>query len=88
MANLIDSYTATRLGLTGRINEALALYRSHAVDTRLTVATYLREMDEIRASIEAALGQPLIGKTILEIGPGAAIAAGTLFRSDQSCDGH
>ncbi len=70
MANLVDSYTATRLGFVGRVREALSLYKEHALDTPLKVAEHLKEMDETRASIEAALGQPLVGKTILEIGPG------------------
>jgi SAM-dependent methyltransferase len=82
MTNLIQSYTATRLGFTGRIKEALSLYKGHASDTPSKVTTYLREMDETRASIEAALGQPLVGKTILEIGPGQQLRQARYFAAE------
>ncbi len=82
MADLIDSYTATRLGFVGRIKEALSLYRSHAADLPVKVARYLKEMDDTRATIEAALGQPLVGKTILEIGPGQQLRQARYFAAN------
>ncbi|MEJ0005487.1 MAG: hypothetical protein WDM77_03645 [Steroidobacteraceae bacterium] len=82
MANLVDSYTATRLGFVGRVREALSLYKEHALDTPLKVAEHLKEMDETRASIEAALGQPLVGKTILEIGPGQQLRQARYFSAE------
>jgi SAM-dependent methyltransferase len=79
MTGLSDSYTATRLGLRGRIKEALSLYRSHAADRPAKVAAYLKEMDENRLCIEAVLGQPLVGKTVLEIGPGQQLRQARYF---------
>jgi SAM-dependent methyltransferase len=79
MTGLSDSYTATRLGFTGRIKEALSLYKTHAADTSAQVARHLKEMDESRASIEAALGQPLEGQNILEIGPGQQLRQARYF---------
>jgi SAM-dependent methyltransferase len=79
MTGLSDSYTATRLGFMGRINEALSLYKNHAADTAAKVARHLKEMDEARASIEAVLGEPLVGKNILEIGPGQQLRQARYF---------
>ena len=79
MTGLSDSYTATRLGFVGRIKEALSLYKNHTAGTAAKVATHLKEMDEMRASIEAALGQPLIGKNVLEIGPGQQLRQSRYF---------
>jgi len=79
MPDLIDSYTATRLGILGRVKEALLLYRRHAAGTPAQVAKYLKEMDDSRASIERALGQPLVGKTMLEIGPGQQLRQARYF---------
>jgi SAM-dependent methyltransferase len=82
MANAIASYTATRLGLFARLQEALSLYRRHAGDVSGSVAAYLKQMDEARTSIEAMLGQPLVGKRILEIGPGQQLRQSRFFAMD------
>jgi SAM-dependent methyltransferase len=82
MAGLSESYTATRLGFTGRFKEALSLYRSHAANIPAQVAKQLKEMDETRANIEAALGTPLVGKAILEIGPGQQLRQARYFAAE------
>ncbi|HEV2703094.1 MAG TPA: class I SAM-dependent methyltransferase [Steroidobacteraceae bacterium] len=87
MAGFSDSYTATHLGFVGRIKEALLLYRTHAADTQAKVAAHLRGMDDTRASIEAALGEPLVGKTMLEIGPGQLLGQARYFAADNTVVG-
>jgi SAM-dependent methyltransferase len=79
MPGLTGSYTATRLGFLGRIKEALLLYRHHAAGTPEQVAKYLKDMDNSRTSIEEALGQSLVGKTMLEIGPGQQLRQARYF---------
>jgi SAM-dependent methyltransferase len=79
MSGPISSYTATRLGFVGRAKEALSLYRSHAGEIPAQVARHLKEMDEARASMERALGQSLVGKTMLEIGPGQQLRQARYF---------
>jgi SAM-dependent methyltransferase len=79
MTDLIGSYTATRLGFIGRIKEALLLYKGHASAVPAQVAKYLKEMDESRASIEGALGHSLVGKDMLEIGPGQQLRQARYF---------
>jgi SAM-dependent methyltransferase len=77
-----DSYTATRLGFSGRLKEAISLYRHHGADIKAQVTDHLKWMDGTRATIEAVLGRPLVHQDILEIGPGQQLRQARYFAAD------
>jgi SAM-dependent methyltransferase len=76
------SYTDKRLGVRHRVAEALSLLKHHTADVGAQVAVHLTRMDAARADIEAALGAPLTGKHILEIGPGQQLRQARYFAAD------
>lgn len=75
------SYTARRVGLQHRLKEFVELYRMHAREVPSQVRELLTDVDKTRASIEVLLGDPLRGKSILEIGPGQKLKTATILAS-------
>jgi SAM-dependent methyltransferase len=82
MGDLISSYTNTRLGLSHRVWEAIQLFKRHRAGMNLQVQGLLSSMDYARAVIEVALGAPLTGQRIMEIGPGQQLRQARYFASD------
>ena len=76
------SYTNTRLGLRRRFKEAKQLAKRHAADQPGVVRDHLEAMEHARRVIETALGAPLRGKSILEIGPGQQLKQARYFAAD------
>jgi 2-polyprenyl-3-methyl-5-hydroxy-6-metoxy-1,4-benzoquinol methylase len=81
-AQVGPSYTDTRLGIYRRVTEALSLLKYHRAGMRDQVKTHLQRMDAARSAIEALLGQPLVGKKILEIGCGQQLRQCRYFAAD------
>lgn len=78
------SYTNLRLGVPGRIAEALLLLKKHAAAMPDQVRRHIGGMDHSRATIEQALGQPLVGRRILEIGPGQQLRQARYYAASNS----
>jgi SAM-dependent methyltransferase len=66
----MKSYVAKRLGVLGRINEALNLHLSHTRRVRENVLGLLEQSHAADMKIKSLLGVPVSGLKMLEIGPG------------------
>ena len=66
----VRSYTERTVGLAHRVTEVYHLYRMQSREIPTQVQDLIQNVREMVASIEARLGEPLAGKSVLEIGPG------------------
>jgi SAM-dependent methyltransferase len=78
------SYTNRKLGILRRISEAISLISLYRGDISAQVREHLSRMNAARAAIEAALGEALSGKDILEIGPGQQLRQTRYFAADNN----
>ena len=66
----VKSYTSTRLGAGGRVNELLNLYRSQVHTVPERAAEIVREMGVVEERLQRLTGTQLRGLRLLDIGPG------------------
>jgi SAM-dependent methyltransferase len=78
------SYINRKLGFLHRISEAISLISLYRGDIGDQVRDHLSRMNAAREAIEAALGEPLSGKDILEIGPGQQLRQTRYFAADNN----
>jgi len=64
------SYSTQLRGGASQLREAVGLYRLHSHDVSQRVAARLADMGEVERRIALALGAPLRGKRILDVGAG------------------
>jgi hypothetical protein len=76
---MAQSYSRMTLGIWPRAREAMVLYRFQRADAKAQVTGFLDCMKAHRITIERHLGEPLCGKTILEIGPGQMLKNARFF---------
>jgi len=67
---LTGSYTKASTGVVGRAKEWIKLYKIHTDNVAGQVREFLANARTMTEDIEKALGGPLAGRDILEIGPG------------------
>jgi SAM-dependent methyltransferase len=66
----LASYSALNASTLGRLREFANLYQRHARDIPEQVRVLTERLSEVRHNLEEALGHPVSGLRMLEIGPG------------------
>jgi SAM-dependent methyltransferase len=67
------SYSTQLRGTASQLREAVGLYRVHSQGVDERVAVRLADMREVEQRIEGALGEPLVGKRVLDVGAGQVL---------------
>jgi SAM-dependent methyltransferase len=73
------SYVDVQTNAFRRAREAIALFRFHARDIEQQVDSLIANLRQNQSVIERHLGAPLVGKKILEIGPGQLFKQARFF---------
>ena len=75
----MPSYSSKTIGSERRLREAVALYRIRTQATQTTVNRLVDEAQEFERIIERTTGEPVKGKSVLEVGPGHFLVQSSYF---------